>query len=504
LAKLYSFGIWDNWQSFVADAEEGLRLDSNGNLTSAPIYYGSDGGLTDENRILRRADWFEIDASQPALPQTQYENLTRFVNQDVLDKYKLMFENLETKMDMGGVLERDKLIPTSNPIGIFSFGLASPTLYRKVEFYVPDLDILVDGLYVTMLEMNGVKNYYTTVNGKQYHVWRQQQGTQDILNNIPNAKRVMLEDGMYVSEPRSGVGSDGTEYNLKFATKTKKIYLEKPKQTGEAQYIDLFITVGGNSDKNSQAFFAKSAPIIMLAEKLENAGVRTRIYACSIWGEGNFGQYTSDPIRRGVLDTSIYSYVAKEYGEKIDVDRIATLTNDTRLFRGKMIPYMSGLWRKIANVSRDAGGVPVLYGGDLMNKAFASYRNFLKKKQADGLFNSKVKEKGLMILSSTSSPDNDYDKNEDAIVEEFYRISDIAEMLLAKEPEKAIRRMVERDKKRGKSLSDIKDKLKGSVKSAFLVVTPTMSAEYPDLSDEVEKMGERESRIISAINKVIV
>jgi hypothetical protein len=139
-----------------------------------------------------------------------------------------------------------------------------------------------------------------------------------------------------------------------------------------------------------------------------------------------------------------------------------------------------------------------------MNKAFASYRNFLKKKQADGLFNSKVKEKGLMILSSTSSPDNDYDKNEDAIVEEFYRISDIAEMLLAKEPEKAIRRMVERDKKRGKSLSDIKDKLKGSVKSAFLVVTPTMSAEYPDLSDEVEKMGERESRIISAINKVIV
>jgi hypothetical protein len=64
--------------------------------------------------------------------------------------------------------------------------------------------------------------------------------------------------------------------------------------------------------------------------------------------------------------------------------------------------------------------------------------------------------------------------------------------------------MVERDKKRGKSLSDIKDKLKGSVKSAFLVVTPTMSAEYPDLSDEVEKMGERESRIISAINKVIV
>lgn len=500
MASKYSFGIWDNWQSFVAAAEESLRLDSKGKATSAPIYYGIDGLLSDENYILRRADLFEIDASQPALPQTQYENLTRFVNQDVLDKYKKMFENLETKMDMGGVLERDKLVPTSNPIGIFSFGLASPTLYRKVEFYVPDLDILVDGLYVTMLEMNGVKNYYTTVNGKQYHVWRQQQGTQEILNNIPNAKRVMLEDGMYVSDPRSGVGVDGTEYNLKFATKTKKIYLEKPKQTGEAQYIDLFITVGGNSDKNSQAFFAKSSAIIMLAEKLENAGVRTRIYALRITGKWERGE----AIKVGVIDNAIYSYVAKEYGEKIDVDRIAILTSDTRLFRGKMIAYQSGLLRKISNIHRDSASTSAVYLGDYLTKAFAAYKNFLKKRQDDGLFNSKVKEKGLMILSSLENPNNNYDKNENAIVEEFYRISDIAEMLLAKEPEKAIRRMVERDKKRGKKLPDIKEKLKQSIKTAFLVVTPSMDDEYADRKEEIEKMGERESRILSAINKVIV
>lgn len=500
MASKYSFGIWDNWQSFVADAEEGLRIDSNGNPTSAPIYYGSDGGLSDENRILNRADWFEIDPSQPALPQTEYQNLTRFVNQPVLDEYRLLYENLETKMDMGGVLEKDRLVPTSNPIGIFSFGLASPTLYRKVEFYVPDLDVLVDGLYVTMLEMNGVQKFYTTIEGKQYSVWRQQDGTQDILKNVPDAKRIMLEDGMYISDPSSGFGADGTEYRLKFATKTKKIYLEKPKQTGEAQYVDLFITVGANADKNSQAFFAKSAAIMMLAEKLENAGVRTRVYACNAWGltDKGYGRISEE------IDNSIYSYVAKEYGEKTDIDRIATLTNDTRLFRGKIIAYMSGLWRKVAKLSTDAGSKPVIYDGNTLKKSFAAYRNFLKKQQNDGLFNSKVKEKGLMILSSTKEPNNSFSRNEDAIVEEFYRISDIAELVLSKEPEKAVRRMFERDKKRGKTTQQIKDKLKISVNNAFLVVTPQMDSEYFDSKEEVEKLTDREERILAAINKIVI
>ena len=491
MSNKYSFGIWDDWRSYVAAAEEGLRLDNNFNPTSAPIYLSRDN--PSESTLQNESDFYEIDTSQPALPQIEFENITRFVNQDVLDKYRLMFENLQTKMDMGGVLERDRLVPTSNPIGIFSFGLASPTLYRKVEFYVPDLNILVDGLYVTMLEMNGVKNYYTTVNGKQYHVWRQQQGTQDILNNIPNAKRVMLEDGMYVSEPRSAVGADGTEYNLKFATKTKKIYLEKPKQTGEAQYIDLFVTMGGNAEKNSQAFFAKSAAIIMLAEKLENAGVRTRIYASDI----------NDGVNGGI-DAALYSFVVKEYGEKIDVDRIATLTNDPRLYRGKLFAYWSGLLRKISNVYQSGGSSSVLGLGDKFVKVFATYKNFLKQQQKDGLFNTKVKDKGLMIVSSLKNTSNDFDSNEDAIVEEFYRISDVAELLLAKEPEKAIRRMVERDKKRGKTLPNIKSKLKESVKNAFLVVTSDMSKEYADSKEEIEKMGERESKIISAINKVIV
>lgn len=498
MASSYSFGIWDDWQSFVAAAEEGLRMDRSGNVTSAPIYYGSDGQHQTEARLQGNPTWYEVDTSQPLLPQTQYENLTRYVNQTILDDYELLFENLETKMDMGGVLDKDRLVPTSNPIGIFSFGLASPTLYRKVEFYVPDLDVLVDGLYVTMLEMNGVQKFYTTIEGKQYSVWRQQEGTQDILKNVPDAKRIMLEDGMYISDPSSGVGADGTEYRLKFATKTKKIYLEKPKQTGEAQYVDLFVSMGGNSNLNSNAMFSKTAPILMLAEKLENAGVRTRIYASIV----------NSRIGTDGINNAIYSYVAKEYGQKIDIDRIATLTNDPRLFRGKMIAYLSGLYRKQSKVSRDAGGTSIIYedntsNGNAFTKSYAVYKNYLKKLQGDGLFNSKVKDKALMIASSID-PRNDFSRNEDKIVEEFYRISDIAELVLAKEPEKAVRRMFERDKKRGKTASQIKEKLKTSVNKAFFVVTPSIDSEYKDKKEEVEKLTDREARILAAINKIVI
>jgi hypothetical protein len=74
---------------------------------------------------------------------------------------------------------------------------------------------------------------------------------------------------------------------------------------------------------------------------------------------------------------------------------------------------------------------------------------------------------------------------------------------LAKDPEKAIRRMVERDRKRGKSDADIKKKLRTSVNRAFYIVTPNVNDKYFDEKEDVEKLTQREKRITKSINSIL-
>jgi hypothetical protein len=487
--KKYSFGVWESADAINRDAEEGLRIDSNGRATQK--VYNLDGndraGYLDSN-----AYWLELDTSRPLREQVEYKSLTRYVNQNILNDYRDLFTDLQTKMDMGGITEKDRLRPTSNPLGIFSFGLASPTLYRRVEWYVPDLNILVDGEDVTSVEMAGETKYYAMVNGVQYNCWRQQDGTKDILDYVPDSKRTLTDDGMFITIPESGEGTDGNFYRLKYATKNKKIYLEKPKETGEAQFIDLFINIGGRGGMNSSGMFSKIAPIMMLAEKLENAGVRTRIY-------GLFAQSVDS---QGI-DELYYSFVAKEYGEKVDIDRVASLTGDPRFFRVLGFNYCSGLVRKLDKVYMGCGSMSTMYGGASFDAGFEVYKNFLWKQKGEGLLKSKVKEKSLLITSQITEPDNNFKRNEERIVEEFYRISDVAEMVLAKDPEKAIRRMVERDRKRGKSDADIKKKLRTSVNRAFYIVTPNVNDKYFDEKEDVEKLTQREKRITKSINSIL-
>jgi hypothetical protein len=76
-------------------------------------------------------------------------------------------------------------------------------------------------------------------------------------------------------------------------------------------------------------------------------------------------------------------------------------------------------------------------------------------------------------------------------------------MVLAKDPEKAKRRMVERDRKRGKSDDDIKRKLRTSVNRAFYIVTPNVNDKYFDKKEDVEKLTQREKRITKSINSIL-
>lgn len=490
MAKKYSFGVWESPESINADAEEGLRLDSSFRTTKRRNILDYDN--ESEDSLRSAASFAELDTSRPLVEQARFENLTRYVNPTALSEYRDLFTDLKTKMDMGGITERDKLKPTSNPLGIFSFGLAAPTLYRKVEWYVPDLDIIVDGNDVKSVGSGGEKRYYAMVNGVQYNVWRQQEGTQDILRYVPESTRKLTDDGMYITIPEKGVGTDGKTYRLKYATKNKKIYLEKPKETGEAQFIDLFINIGGLGGMNSVGMLVKIAPIMMLAEKLENAGVRTRLY-------GLFAQ----EVRSTNVDELFYSFVVKEYGAQVDIDRVASLTADPRFFRILGFNYCSGLVRKLGKTYKSCGAMATMYGGPAFYAGFEVYKNYLWQQKMEGSLRSRAKEKSLLMSSQIEKPSNTFSSNREDIIEEFYRISDVAELVLAKDPEKAVKRMVQRDRDRGKTDSQIKSKLITSINRAFYVVTPQISPQYADTDDEKEKLKIRERRITRAINSIL-
>jgi hypothetical protein len=483
----YKFGMWDSLDAFIKEGEEGLYYDLNGNKTNTQSWNSSVDEYS-ENSLRNNASWYEVDPSRPLLDQVEISNLTRYVNQGAIGEYQRVSEDIKQKIDLGGVLEKDRLKPSEDPSGIFSFGLASPSLYRVVEWCVVELNILVDGDFVESMSLpNKRTNFYTYVDGKQYNVRRQQKGTFDMLQNNPDAKLMEVSADMFATKPSTYVDSFGKTTRLKFATKAKKIYLVRPKKGGAPQYIDLFIIAGGLGDMNSEMMMAKITPVLMLAEQLEQAGVKTRIYGLRA--------YTVN------RDAVFFSWVAKEYGAPVDRQQVAVATSDPRFFRFAMWKNTEGILKKRFQSSNTGHG-STIYGGTDLSEGFLRYRNYLGQEAEKGLLKTKVKDKALFITGGLSSIQSTFADNEQAIEEEFYRISDIAELALAEKPEKAIRRIVARDRGRNKTDYEIKNRLIRSMNEAFLTVDRS-ATRYSNSVEETKKLREREERIIQAINSVI-
>jgi hypothetical protein len=483
----YKFGMWDSLNAFIKEGEEGLYYDLNGNKTNTQSWNSSVDEYS-ENSLRNNASWYEVDPSRPLLDQVEISNLTRYVNQGAIGEYQRVSEDIKQKIDLGGVLEKDRLKPSEDPSGIFSFGLASPSLYRVVEWCVVELNILVDGDFVESMSLpNKRTNFYTYVDGKQYNVRRQQKGTFDMLQNNPDAKLMEVSADMFATKPSTYVDSFGKTTRLKFATKAKKIYLVRPKKGGAPQYIDLFIIAGGLGDMNSEMMMAKITPVLMLAEQLEQAGVKTRIYGLRA--------YTVN------RDAVFFSWVAKEYGAPVDRQQVAVATSDPRFFRFAMWKNTEGILKKRFQSSNTGHG-STIYGGTDLSEGFLRYRNYLGQEAEKGLLKTKVKDKALFITGGLSSIQSTFADNEQAIEEEFYRISDIAELALAEKPEKAIRRIVTRDRGRNKTDYEIKNRLIRSMNEAFLTVDRS-ATRYSNSVEETKKLREREERIIQAINSVI-
>lgn len=482
----YLFGAWNSFDAFINEGAEGLLINPNTRAQlTAPQYVGAyrEGDLRSDS------DFYEVDPNQDVLAQVDFKNMTRYVNDSAMDEYRRVSDDVKQKLDMGGVLEKDRLKPSEDSSGVFDFGLAAPSLYRMIEWYVEELDELVDGNFVEKIDMgDGTSNYYTFIEGKNYRVRRQQKGTFDILKNVPNSQLIMVGENMFATKPTSGIGADGVTYRLKFATKNKKIYLVRPKKGGAPQYLDIFVPIGGLASVTSSGMLAKVSPILMVAEQMEQAGVKVRVYGLRT--------YKVDG------DTIFYSWLAKEYGAPLDINAISIATADPRFFRWTLWQTSEGITRKRFSKERRGYGETLTDSNEL-NNVFQRFKNYLWNQKMQGLFDTKVNDKSLMVVGGLLRPNNDFQRNEREITDEFYRIGDLSEMLLAKDVEKAIRRIVQRERNRGLDDFQVRSRLVQEINQAFQVITQRQDSVYFTPLSDVPKIDERREKIISAINLVL-
>lgn len=219
-------------------------------------------------------DWEQfnnaIATERPNFNLSDY--IERYRNNVYQPMVDMLFNGASIKLNLGGDSEKVKIITSEKPSGIFDFSLASKGLYRVQEYYsqrladeFPDkfseYDLakgVVPNNLVKESMVGGKKTFYYQDNDGYFILDSQQKGTAAVDQKIQGAK-------------------------LKYATKTKKVYLNYKRKGGKVKYVEIYsifyFSVESSTVLSGDLEFAiRHIPAMMVAEYLEKMGVMTRIY----------------------------------------------------------------------------------------------------------------------------------------------------------------------------------------------------------------------------------
>jgi len=199
--------------------------------------------------------------------EKDFISLKTSLNDRINTSIKPIIFDMGMKFNLGGEQEKEKLITTDRPIGVFDFSLASNGLYRVPEYYSIELERnnpnkfknlglhagIVPPNLVQSRTINGVKNFYFKDDEKEYHVTQRQKGATGIEQGDPKSK-------------------------LKFATKNKKVYLKFRRHGGKVNYCEIYTLYYYTSMNSNWQFNMRHLPVVLLAEYFESIGIKTRIY----------------------------------------------------------------------------------------------------------------------------------------------------------------------------------------------------------------------------------
>jgi hypothetical protein len=485
---------------------------------------------TSDTMIRSTPSFFGYDStsSKSLAEQFSYDEIKVFSDMPLLENALNSFSDIRKSLDLGGDFDSARMKFTSLPRGVFNFGIASKGLYRKVEYYDETNDIIIDSNLVLQSDIN--KAPYYNFKGNKLYLRKQQEGTFLVEKNCKDVKIEYSETNKLFLPFKDGKIYNGCGFEvdkvkgiyakLKYATTTKKVYMYREKLGGGiSPFVDLFIVVGGLGDLNTENMLAKNLPTFIVADILEKAGVKVRIY-------GVRGYDTPE-------DTLVFlPFALKEYGETLDFGNLASFTSDIRFFR-------VNLWRSLATIRRMAKKVnnpnsteyPYGYGSTLygfkngsrddLYDAFQMYKNWVFNQKGSVKNTTKINDKGLMILGGLrdlKTSDRLTGANSaDTFVkikEEVYRILDYVGMLLTNNPSKFIQGIYIREKDEPKYANytdankkqDIRRYLSSLIRDNLQVVPnlndPNLKV-YETPTDEVLRIQERTNDLIKAIDKTL-
>jgi hypothetical protein len=523
LARKLEFYFYNSQRDLLKEAEDywlnnPTEIDSINKLS------------TSDSMIESNPDFYGYDPNSTKTLQEQfsYDEIKTFSDLPLLETALNGISDVTKKLDLGGDFDSARMKFTSLPRGVFNFGVASKGLYRKVEYYDETNDIVVDSNLVLQSEINNLPYY--NFKGNKLYLRKQQEGTfliekhcKDISIEYSENNKLHLpfKDGKIYN----GCGFEvdkikGIYAKLKYATTTKKIYMYREKLGGGiSPFVDLFIVVGGTADADTENMLAKNLPTFIVADILEKAGVKVRIY-------GVRGYDTPE-------DTLVFlPFALKDYGETLDFGSLASFTSDKRFFR-------VSLWRSVATIRRMAerannpnstnykyGYGSTLYGfrdgkRDDLYDAFQMYKNWVFNQKGSVKNTTKINDKGLMILGGLrdlKSTDMLTGRNQaqtyQKVKEEVYRILDYVGMLLTSNPSKFIQGIYLREKENARyaNYSDTQKKqeiikyLSELIRDNLQVVRsfndPKLEV-YVTPSDEISRTEERTNDLITAIQKTL-
>jgi hypothetical protein len=410
--------------------------------------------------------WTEPDKSFVGSDDVDLLNgkLPSFIEPKILDSAIKQIQNLFSLINLGGAFDKDRMIATDMPIGVFDFSLASKGLYKPQEYYSPELKQLIDPNFVKKISQKPDVFVYTDrVDGqpKTYILVQQQEGTHEIQKKEKYIEE-LLKEGKTREEATEIAKTKFPKAKLIFRTTTKKVNLVRRSKTlknnavGNEKYVDLFLRIGGNASETPRSLLYRTMPSLLVAFFLDKAGIKTRILGLDCTAD----EYESDSTKRD-FKRYMNSYVIKEYEDPFDFNEISILSADSRTFRWKIFRAIGVQFAE--NLKLDiGGGLGYPIDGSQYLDMFERYKTFYIQEQKS---KAGVKNMNSRLMFTTELKVNKAESDDqimEKVTEEFFRLIDAVDIEF-NGSKTALPRIKERELARGVDITNLRQRLTGTI-----------------------------------------
>ena len=238
--------------------------------------------------------------------------------------------NINEMVNLGGLLEKDKIIVTANTRGMFDFSLASQGLFRPVEYFSEDFknDIeskLFANPFSLLKQPIGIipdakvifkeDKFSYQILGKKYICEQRQTGATSVFNNFSDVCFLKISpNGIYTTyyiKNTDKVFNGKGKIRLKYASTNKKSYLEYQKKPDSAKYVDIYLPIN-YLKLNTGLSILSIFPALLCASALEKFGIQTRISIMRLGSQDSSqkgeGYVFSKPLVAGCVSVPVKDY----------------------------------------------------------------------------------------------------------------------------------------------------------------------------------------------------